>query len=275
MIIFDKVYFKYQSSSNYVLNNIDLKIEEGELVAIMGDNGAGKTTLAKHMNGLLKPTKGEVYIDGINTKEISVSELAKNVALVFQYPEKMFFSEKVWDEVAFALKNFEYDESSIKKLVSKALHMFWLQEYKDRSPYTLSGGEQRRLAIASAVVWDPKYIIFDEPTAGQDAIQRETLLDIINMMVRNGKSVILISHDVEFISEISPRVLLLKEGEIIFDGNAQKLFRNFNLLLSSGLIQPYIYQLENRLRDVGVLIREPESFEDLINIIMDLALRGH
>lgn len=246
-IVFENVYYKYPGETRYALININLEIGEGEVVAIMGDNGAGKTTLVKHLNGLIKPSKGAVYIDGVKTGDVEVSTLARKVALVFQYPEKMFFSESVYDEVSFALKNFGFEETVIPRIVEKTLKTFWLWEYRDRSPFTLSGGEQRRLALASVLSWDPKYIVLDEPTAGQDAIQREILTHLINRKISEGKTVILVSHDVEFIADFSPRTILLKNGEIIYEGEADDLFRRRELLLEAGLDQPVIYELAEKI----------------------------
>lgn len=246
-IVFENVYYKYPGEERYVLSNINLEIGEGEVVAILGDNGAGKTTLVKHINGLLKPTKGTVYVDGVKTSEVEVSTLARKVALVFQYPEKMFFSESVYEEVGFALKNFGFEEALIKRIVKKTLKTFWLWEYRDRSPFTLSGGEQRRLALASVLSWDPKYIVLDEPTAGQDAIQREILTHLIRRKIREGKTVMLVSHDVEFIADFSLRTILLKDGEIIYDGEASGLFRRKDILNEAGLEQPVLYELAEKI----------------------------
>jgi energy-coupling factor transport system ATP-binding protein len=253
MIVVENLYFTYAPQGDYVLKNINLEIGEGELIAIMGDNGAGKTTLVKHFNGLLKPTLGRVYVDDVDTRDVPISELSRKVGMIFQYPEKMFFSERVWDEVAFALRNFGYDEASINRLVQKILNIFWLWKYRDSSPFILSGGEQRRLAIASVLVWNPKYVVMDEPTAGQDAVQREILLQIINMMVSQGKTVILVTHDVEFVAEIRPRVILMSNGEVVYDGEATRLFRNPGILESAGLTQPILFKLESRLRDQGLI----------------------
>ena len=273
MIVTDDLWFEYSSRDGYILKNINLEIEEGELVSIMGDNGAGKTTLVKHFNGLLKPTKGDVFVDNMNTKKVAVSELAKRVALVFQYPEKMFFSENVWDEVAFSLKNFGYNENMINRQVEKILRIFWLWEYKDKSPFMLSGGEQRRLAIASVLVWNPKYVIMDEPTAGQDAIQREIMLNLINMMIKEKKTVVLVTHDVEFVAEINARIILMNKGEIVFDGDAQKIFRDEEALESAGLTQPSLYKLERRLREEDILKVQFNGIRDAANKIVDI-LRG-
>ncbi len=271
-IIFDKVYYRYPSSTKYALNNIDLEIREGEVIAILGDNGAGKTTLIKHLNGLLKPTKGEVIVDGVGTRDAKVSDLAKKVALVFQYPEKMFFSESVYDEVGFALKNFGFNKDVIPHIIEKTLKTFWLWGYRDRSPYTLSGGEQRRLALASILAWDPKYIALDEPTAGQDAIQREILIQIINRKINEGKTVILVSHDVEFVAEFSIRTVLMKKGRIIFDGESDELFRRHDLLGDAGLTQPALYQIG---RELGLdNFKGRIDIESIVNYIRGLVECG-
>ncbi len=270
MIVVENLYFTYGSQGDYVLKDINLEIGEGELLAIMGDNGAGKTTLVKHFNGLLKPTLGHVYVDDIDTRDVPVSELSRKVGMIFQYPEKMFFSERVWDEVAFALRNFGYDESSISRLVQKILNIFWLWKYRDSSPFILSGGEQRRLAIASVLVWNPKYIVMDEPTAGQDAVQREILLQIINMMVSQGKTVILVTHDVEFVAEIRPRVILMSNGEVMYDGEATRLFRNPDILENAGLTQPILFKLESRLRNLGLIEEGFNTIDEAAKKIVSL-----
>ena len=274
MIAVDDLWFKYPSRDEYVLRDINLEIREGELVSIMGDNGAGKTTLVKHFNGLLKATKGNVYVDDKNTREVPVSELAKKVALVFQYPEKMFFSENIQDEVAFSLKNFGYEEGKINRQVEKILKIFWLWNYRNKSPFMLSGGEQRRLAIASVLVWNPKYVIMDEPTAGQDAIQREIILNLINIMLRDKKTVVLVTHDVEFVAEINPRIILMNKGEIIFDGESQKIFRDKEILEAAGLTQPSLYKLEKRLREENILKKRFEGLGDATEKIISILKGG-
>lgn len=270
MIRFTNVYYKYPGEQNYTLKNINLTIKEGEIVAILGDNGAGKTTLAKHMNGLLKPLRGKVEVDGLLTENTPTSILAKKVALLFQYPEKMFFSETVWDEVAFSLKNFNI-KNDFNKRVEKALKTLWLWVYKDRSPFTLSGGEQRRLAIASILVWDPNYIILDEPTAGQDAIQREVLLSIIYKLINRNKTVIIITHDVEFVLELRPRVIVMKKGEILYDGSYKDVFEDTRLLGEAGLLQPFTYQLKYELYKKGinnlVFYSNEDAIEKLIKLV--------
>jgi energy-coupling factor transporter ATP-binding protein EcfA2 len=158
------LYYTY-SGGIEALKGINLTVNDGEFLAVMGQNGAGKTTLVKHFNGLLKPTSGEVLVDSVSTCDISVAKLARNVGFVFQNPDHQLFSETVEDEVAFALRNFGFNEASVKKQVDWALNLLDLLEYRKTSPFMLSGGERKRVALASILAWDPHVIILDEPTA--------------------------------------------------------------------------------------------------------------
>jgi len=268
MIIVKNLWFKYNRL--YVLKNINLKIGEGELICILGDNGAGKTTLIKHFNGLLKPSKGLVKVDGLDTKNTPVSKLSKKVAIVFQYPETMFFTSNLIEEVSFALKNFGFKDEAINRQVEKVLKMFWLWRYRDRSPYILSGGEQRRLALAIVLAWNPRYIIMDEPTAGQDAFQREVLLGVIRELVRRGKTIVLVTHDIEFIFEIKSRIILLKDGEVIYDGDSSTLFNKKTYLLEeAGLDAPTLIKASKLLSQHGIPI-EFTDYSDALEKIYRL-----
>ncbi|HDI12316.1 MAG TPA: ABC transporter ATP-binding protein, partial [Candidatus Bathyarchaeota archaeon] len=196
MIEVRNVYFTYPNGVE-ALKEVSLHIDRGEFVAIMGQNGAGKTTLVKHFNGLLKPTKGEVLVDGVNTKEVSVATLARKVGYVFQNPDHQLFCETVEKEIAFALKNFGFDEELIKKRVDWALNLLGLSQYRESSPFMLSGGERKRLALASVLAWDPEVVILDEPTIGQDYAQKEKLRQFILQLKAQGKTVVIVTHDIE------------------------------------------------------------------------------
>lgn len=174
-----KLWFKYEDV--FILKDINIDIYRGERVAILGENGAGKTTLIKHFNGLLKPTRGYIKILGKDTREKSVAELSREVGIVFQNPDHQLFAETVWEEVAFALKNFGYSKEIIKKRVKWALEVMGLSQYSNNSPFSLSDGERKRLAIASVLCYDPDIIVFDEPTVGQDFYQKERLLSLIHI----------------------------------------------------------------------------------------------
>jgi energy-coupling factor transport system ATP-binding protein len=210
-VVFENVHYTYQSNVE-ALRGVDLVFERGEVVALMGENGSGKTTLLKHMNGLLKPTVGRVLVDGVETTSASIAELSQKVGLVFQNAEDMFFESTVYNEVAFALRNFGYDEEKVRKRVEWALKFFELEQYKDHSPFLLSGGEKKRLAMAIILAWSPSIICLDEPTIGQDSVQKEKMMHMIKMLNTQGRTVILASHDVEFIADLKPRVVVLSRG---------------------------------------------------------------
>ncbi|MGQ9565226.1 MAG: energy-coupling factor ABC transporter ATP-binding protein [Candidatus Bathyarchaeales archaeon] len=250
MIEVKNVYFTYPSGVE-ALKGVSMLIRDGEFVAIMGQNGAGKTTLVKHFNGLLKPTEGEVLVDSINTKETSVAKLARNVGFVFQNPDHQLFCESVEEEIAFGLRNFGFEESLIKKRVDWALNLLDLMEYRQTSPFLLSGGERKRVALASVLAWDPKTVVLDEPTIGQDHRQKEKLRQFIVQLNTQGKTVVVVTHDVEFVAESNPRVVLMSEGKIVADGLAEKILTDETLLTKASIVPPQISQIFLQLSDLS------------------------
>lgn len=249
MIEVENVYFRYPNGVE-ALKGVSLTIRDGEFIAIMGQNGAGKTTLVKHFNGLLKPTRGKVFVDGVDTAKTSVASLSRNVGFVFQNPDHQLFSETVEAEIAFALKNFGFDEETIEKRVDWALNLLGLSQYRKTSPFMLSGGERKRLALASVLAWDPKILILDEPTIGQDYQQKERLKQFILQLKTQGKTVIIVTHDVEFVAECSPRVVLMREGKIVADGDAKEILTNQDLLIQASIIPPQITQIFLQMSDL-------------------------
>jgi len=225
------------------LKGVSLDIKDGEFVAIMGQNGAGKTTLVKHFNGLLKPSKGQVLIDGVDTTKVTVAKLSRSVGFVFQNPDAQLFSETVEDEIAFALKNFGFKEEVIEKRITWALNLLSLTQYRKTSPFMLSGGERKRVALASVLAWDPKTLILDEPTIGQDYEQKEKLRQFVMQMRTQQKTIIAVTHDVEFVAECNPRVLLMREGKIIADGKATKILTDPETLTQASIVPPQIAQI--------------------------------
>jgi len=195
-----------------------------EIIALVGPNGSGKTTLAKHLNGLLKPTKGEVTVDGMDTRKHSVAELARVVGYVFQNPEHMFFEENVFKEVAFGPRNLGLSEREIEERVEWALREVNLKGYEDRSPYSLSGGEKQRLAIACILAMKPKYIILDEPTTGLDEKNTERVKEVIRKLYKEGHGILLITHEMDLVLELAERVVLLYQGKKAFDGDVEEFF---------------------------------------------------
>ena len=245
------LHFTY-STGLEALKGINLTVNDGEFLAIMGQNGAGKTTLVKHFNGLLKPTNGEVLVDGVSTKNVSVAKLARNVGFVFQNPDHQLFSETVEDEIAFALKNFGFEESVVEKQVDWALNLLDITQYRKTSPFMLSGGERKRVALASILAWNPQMVILDEPTIGQDHQQKEKLLQFILQLNAQKKTVVVVTHDVEFVAECNPRVILMSEGKILAEGKAEEILTEPKLLAQASVVPPQITKIFLELADFGL-----------------------
>ncbi|MCD6480111.1 ATP-binding cassette domain-containing protein [Candidatus Bathyarchaeota archaeon] len=234
------------------LDGINLRINRGEFVAIMGENGAGKTTLVKHFIGLLKPTEGRVLVDGIDTSQVTVASLARKVGLVFQNPDDQLFAESVEEEIAFALRNFGYSEDVVAKRVNWALHLLDIERYRASSPFTLSGGERKRVALASVLAWDPEVVVLDEPTIGQDYAQKERLRHFLMQLRSQGKTTIIVTHDVEFVAECEPRVVLMAEGRILADGPARRVLSDVEALEKASITPPEMVRVLRKLSPYGV-----------------------
>jgi energy-coupling factor transport system ATP-binding protein len=267
MIEVEEVNFTYPNGVE-AIKNVSLVIKNGEFIAIMGQNGAGKTTLVKHFNGLLKPSKGTIRVDGVETTKTSVAALARTVGFVFQNPDHQLFSETVEEEIAFALKNFGFEEEAIQKRVTWALNLLGLTQYSKTSPFMLSGGERKRVALASVLSWDPKILILDEPTIGQDYQQKEKLRQFIVQMQTQRKTVVIVTHDVEFVAECNPRVVLMKEGKIVADGEGKEILTNLEALAQSSIVLPQIAQIFKQLTPLGL----PKNIIDIYEA-KDMLLR--
>lgn len=264
----ENVYFTYSLGMPFeteVLKNINLEINEGEFIGLIGHTGCGKTTLIQHFNGLLKPTSGKVFVEGIdiNKKGVKLKLIRQKIGLVFQYPENQLFEETIYQEVAFGPKKLGLPEENIEKRVREALKIVDLDYnlYKERSPFSLSGGEMRRVALASILSIRPKMLVLDEPTANLDPQGRDNILSEIKKVHRDfGMTVVLISHNMEKIAEIVKRLLVMNRGEIIMDGSPQEIFeKHANDLIKIGLGLPQVtecmYELKKRGKEVytGVL----------------------
>ncbi len=251
MIEVKDIYFTYPSGTE-ALSGVSCTIRDQEFVAIMGENGAGKTTLVKQFNGILKPTKGDVLVNGVNTRKMSVAQLSREVGLVFQNPDHQLFSETVEEEIAFGLRNFGFKDSEVLGRVSWVLGLLGLEKYRKASPFMLSGGERKRVALAAVLAWDPRVIVLDEPTIGQDHAQKERLRQFIIKVNAEGRTVVMVTHDVEFVADCSPRVILMSKGRIIADGDAREIFNNSALMSKSSIMPPQLTQLLRRLSDLGL-----------------------
>ena len=258
MIEVENVSFTYPSGVE-ALKEINLKIKDPDFIAIIGENGAGKTTFIKHLNGILKPTQGEIYVNGVNTKKASVAELSRDVGLVFQNPDHQLFCETVEEEIAFGLKNFGFNKDTISERVTWALNLLDLTKYRKVSPFMLSGGERKRVALATILSWDPKILVLDEPTIGQDFNQKEKLRQFIIQLNSQGRTVIMVTHDVEFVADCNPNVIVMSNTRIINTGSAREVLTNFDLLAKASVLPPQITQLFTQLSDLGL----PQNIIDL------------
>jgi energy-coupling factor transport system ATP-binding protein len=233
------------------LKGINLKINKGELVGIMGKNGAGKTTLIRTLNGLIKPTRGEIFINNENTNLKSIAQLSRNIGLIFQNPSHQLFANSVEDEIKFSLKNLDMSKEELQNKVNNVLKEFDLEKYRERSPLNLSGGESKKLAIASIVCRDVQILVFDEPTLGQDAREIESFINLINEERKKNKTIIIITHNIEFTYDYIPRTILMSDGQIIADGPTHHILSNDLLVNKSSLVLPQAQQISLALRDSG------------------------
>jgi len=262
MIEVKDLYFTYPNGVE-ALKGVSLTIQDGEFVAIMGQNGAGKTTLVKHFNGLLKPTKGRVVVDAVDVTKVSVASISRNVGFVFQNPDHQLFCESVEEEISFALRNFGFRDDVIRNRVTWALNLLGLTQYRKTSPFMLSGGERKRVALASVLAWDPKILILDEPTIGQDYQQKEKLRQFILQMKTQEETIIMVTHDVEFVAECNPRVLLMREGKIIADGEARRILTAPDILNVASIVPPQVAQIFLELSHQLPELELPKAVIDL------------
>lgn len=246
----EDVTFSYASGFT-ALRNISLEVVEGGFVALMGENGAGKTTLVKHFNGLLKPSSGRVLIDGVETTSQSVAELSQKVGLVFQNPDHQLFCEDVKEEISFALKNFGFPPQAVKRRVDQVLKLLDIEKYRHTSPLMLSRGEKKRVAMGCVLAWNPKYLIIDEPTIGQDYEQKKKLRGFLRGLTQQGKTVIIVTHDIEFVVECRCKVVLMSAGSIIAQGTARQVLTDVELVKRGGLLLPQVTEVFRSLEELG------------------------
>jgi energy-coupling factor transport system ATP-binding protein len=236
------------TDEKYILKNISFSVDKGDFLAIVGPNGSGKTTLSKILIGILKATSGTAFLNGKDILSIDPIEISKKMGFVFQNPEHQFLSDTVFNEVALALRLTNKPEDFIEKRVNDILKQFELIEFKEKNPFSLSQGQKRRLSVATMLLWDQDILIFDEPTFGQDFKNSQQMWNILRDLNGIGKTIIVITHDMGFVSELTEKVILLFEGEIKFFGNTFDLFQKNKLLLNSNLIEPIPTTLARKLK---------------------------
>lgn len=243
------------------VDDISLKIEENEFIGLIGHTGSGKSTFIQHLNGLLKPSSGEIIIDGtrVDKSGSNLTDLRKKVGLVFQYPEYQLFEETIERDIAFGPRNLDISEEEVHERVKASMESVGLdyETYKDKSPFELSGGLKRRVAIAGVLAMEPKVLILDEPTAGLDPRGRDEILSEIKSIHENRKmTVILVSHSMEDVAKIAERIIVFDKGKVFLDGEPREIFRNEDKLLGVGLGIPQITSLMRTLKKKGLDINE-------------------
>lgn len=243
------------------LDNINLDIEEGDFIGLIGHTGSGKSTLVQHLNGLMKPTSGDIIVDGENIvkKEANLKLLRQKVGLVFQYPEHQLFEETVYKDIAFGPKNLGLNKDEIHLRVQEAMEAVGLdfEELKDRSPFELSGGQKRRVAIAGVIAMKPKVLILDEPTAGLDPHGRDEILGEVKELFKNtGITILLVSHSMEDVAKMVKRILVMHNGKIVMDGPTREIFQRADELEKLGLGIPQITSFMRKFKEKGNDVRD-------------------
>ena len=251
------IYDKGLPTEQIALEDISFTAEDGQLLGVIGHTGSGKSTLLQHLNGLLKPDAGKVIVGGVDITQpgISMVEIRKRIGLVFQYPEYQLFEETVAKDVAFGPKNLGLNEAEIEERVREAIELVGLdyEEIKDRSPFELSGGQKRRVAIAGVVAMRPEVLILDEPTAGLDPKAHQDVLKMVQEVHRRtGNIIILVSHNMADIARVSDKIIVIDSGHLVTTGTPREVFSQKELLRDVGLDLPPITEFTETLREKGM-----------------------
>lgn len=257
------VSFEY-SGGFLAVDSINIQIEKGENVAIIGQNGAGKTTTVKMFNKLLVPTKGDVLIGDMNTKDYTTAQVSRTVGYVFQNPDDQIFHSTVYDEVAFGPKKAGLSEEEIEKSVAYALELTGLTDEREENPYNLPLSIRKFITIAAIVAMDTEVMIFDEPTAGQDLNGNILLANLLKELQAKNKTIITISHDMEFVANNFDRIIVMANKKVVTTGTAKDIFWNFDALEKAMIKQPYISSLCKKLNIGDKII----CMDDCVDAIM-------
>lgn len=275
-VILKNVTHTYQPGSPFqatAIQEVNMTIREGEFLALIGHTGSGKSTLAQHINGLLTPTQGQVLLDGqdIHQKGFNKKEVRQKVGLVFQYPEHQLFEESVAKDVAFGPKNLGLSEGEISERVTEALEKVGLGDpaIAEKSPFELSGGQMRRVAMAGVLAMRPKILVLDEPAAGLDPQSREEMLQLISGLHQHGTTVVMVSHSMDDVARFATRAVVMEHGKIAMEGTPREIFRHAERLEGMGLDVPSVCKLSMKLRAMGLpcpedIFREEQALPALL-----------
>lgn len=272
------VYMPKTPFEKKALDNVSLEIEDGEFLAVIGHTGSGKSTLIQHLNGLLKPASGKIYVDGtdITDKDTKLVDIRKKVGLVFQYSEYQLFEETIARDIAYGPTNLGLNEDEILRRVKKSMEMVGLDydEYKDISPFELSGGQKRRVAIAGVIAMEPNVLILDEPTAGLDPAGRDDILEQIKFLhEKYNMTIILVSHSMEDVGKLAEKIIVMNDGHIELQGKPKEVFREIDTLERIGLAVPQVTYLMRELKRKGFNVSEDiftveKAKSELLNILL-------
>ncbi len=255
------------------LKNVNMEIFKGEKVAIMGPNGAGKSTLFSHFNGLTEPTSGYLELDGkkMEYDKKTLLEIRQKVGIVFQDPNDQLFAPTVKEDVAFGPMNLGLDYEEVEKRVNEALELVGMKKFKDKTPHHLSGGQQKRVAIAGIIAMRPEIMILDEPTAGLDPQGVDQVLTILNNLNKDGMSIVISSHDIEMVNGFAEKIFVLYEGELLARGDKHEIFSNKELLKKAHLKAPITTEILYKLKEKGFNVDTTKiNIDEVIDEIMKI-----
>ena len=276
----DHIYMPDSPFETKALDNVTLTIGDGEFVGLIGHTGSGKSTLVQHLNGLMKPDHGSVIVDGmdVSDKNTDLREIRRRVGLVFQYPEHQLFEETVRKDVSFGPRNLGCSEQEIEERVVKACHQVGLSDEKlDMSPFDLSGGNKRRVAIAGVLAMRPRVLVLDEPTAGLDPRGRNELLELIRgLHDEEGNTIVMVSHSMDDISALAQRIIVMNEGRVAMDGTPREVFAHPQELVDMHLGVPAAAQLAMELRKRGYNLPDNVyTLDEMRSLILAMPDRAH
>lgn len=274
-------YMKGTPFEKTALHNVSLQIEKGEFVAVIGHTGSGKSTLVQHLSGLLHPDKGSVTVDGVNlnAKNAAAKKARNSVGMVFQYPEHQIFAETVYEDIAFGPRNKGLGPDEVDRAVRDAMAFVGLDfdSFAKRSPFRLSGGQMRRVAIAGVIAMEPDYLILDEPSAGLDPRSRDAVFkEVMALYKKRGIAVILVTHNMEEAARYTSRLLVISGGQVILDGVPHDIFTNHkDELLAASMDVPPVYKLAECLNAHGLAVERTPELAALEKQILELRRAKH
>ncbi|MDU4882511.1 energy-coupling factor transporter ATPase [uncultured Clostridium sp.] len=271
------VYMPKTPFEKKALDDVNLVIEDGDFLALIGHTGSGKSTLIQHLNGLLEPSSGRIIVDDIDltNKETKLTDIRKKIGLVFQYPEYQLFEETIEKDIAFGPNNLGLSQEEVSNRVKKSMEMVGLdyETYKDVSPFDLSGGQKRRVAIAGVIAMEPKVLILDEPTAGLDPKGRDDILEQIKILHEKYKmTIVLVSHSMEDVGKLAERIVVMNKGKVALTGKPAEIFKEVEVLEEIGLAVPQVTYLMRALKEKGFNVSDEvftveEGSKELLRVL--------